>query len=482
MNHLRLIVGAGLLDGLRWARQNLYALLVLAPLVLGMTYFGVGRTLRDAAWEPSRGEGFALSVLTALCLVVLSMSRASAEIYHPRRPESLLDTLPVAPATHLHAALARRLARSAAVGGVAVVARVLVGGGHADVTLAAALVLFVALVAVAEIFAALEWIHWGHRGEPSHALAALVLAGAAAGAGGALLLLIVKPAHLSGGERAAALAGGGLLTAALYALAAALHKRWRASDMEYAKRLRARDRGGLNLEELLRRAVAQPSVRAQLARDLRLTLRGFSSAVYAAAAVAALWLFVLAAVLMSGLLPAEGGGASASWLDATWLPSVLAVKFACVLSAATLTALVPVLVAHQSPHFWLERAAGVPGADAWRAKLYYARVVTLPAALAAWAVGCLCGASPAFYVLPLLAECVWLWWIVSTLCGGLAFETPEQPGLAVILVACLTLAGGGFTAFIWPMGLALYAYGLPQILLRAQHRARFYLEQVDGKQ
>src|SRR3712207_1287290 len=103
MNHLLLIVGAGVLDGLRWARQNLYALLILSPLVLGMTYFGVGRILRDAAWEPSRGEALALAVLTTLCLVVLAMSRASAEIYHTRRPEALLDTLPVAPDTHLHA-------------------------------------------------------------------------------------------------------------------------------------------------------------------------------------------------------------------------------------------------------------------------------------------------------------------------------------------------------------------------------------------
>jgi hypothetical protein len=480
MHHLRLIVGAVALDELRWARQNLYVLLILTPLVLGMTYFGVGRILQDAAWTPSRGEAFGLAVLTTACVVLLAMSRASAEIYHPRRPESLLDTLPVAADTHLQAALARRLVRAAAVACAAGVARVLIGGGPVDLTLAAALLLFVALLALAELFAALEWIHWGHKGERGHALSALAVAGAAAVAGGALLWLVVKPAQVADAERVAALTGGGVLAAALYVFSLVLHRRWRGADIEYAKRVRARGGKGLDVERLLRRLSATESVRAQLARDLRLTWRGFSSAVYAAAGVAVLWLSVLAALLLSGLLPA--GGEPPSWLDATWLPPVLAVKFACVLAASTMAALVPVLVAHQSPHFWLERAAGVAGVEAWRAKLYYARAVTLPAAVAAWAVGCLCGASPAFYVVPLLAECVWLWWIVSTLAGGLAFETPEQPGLAVIMVVCVALGAGGFTAFLWPMGLALYAYGLPQLLLWAQHRAQVHLSQVDSRQ
>jgi hypothetical protein len=481
MLHLRLIVGASALEGLRWARQNLYALLILSPLVLGMTYFGVGRILRDVAWEPTPGGGFALAALVTLCVVLPALSRASAEIYHPRWPEALLDALPVSADTHLHAALARRLARTSAVGVVALVARVLVGGGAWDVTFWAALLLFVALVALAEVFAALEWIHWGHRREGRHAALAACVVVAAAAAGGALLLLVVKPAHLGAGARAGALAAGGLLTVVLYVLARALHGRWRASDIEYAKRLRERERRGPGVENLLRRLKATASVRSQLARDVRLTLRGFSSAVYAAAVVASLWIVVLAGVLVSGLLPEQSWLGSSSWLDVTWRPSVLAVKFACVLAAASLAALVPVLVAYQSPHLWLERAAGVAGADAWRAKLYYARVVTLPAPLAAWAVGCLCGASPAFYVLPLLAECVWVWWLVSTLAGGLAFETPEQPGLAVIIVACVTLAMGGFTAFMWPMGLSAYAYGLPQLLMRAQHLAHMHLNAADSK-
>ena len=56
MHQLRLIAGAWALEGGRWARENLYALLVLGPLVLGMTYFGVGRMVREAAWSPTEAQ------------------------------------------------------------------------------------------------------------------------------------------------------------------------------------------------------------------------------------------------------------------------------------------------------------------------------------------------------------------------------------------------------------------------------------------
>ncbi len=226
-------------------------------------------------------------------------------------------------------------------------------------------------------------------------------------------------------------------------------------------------------------------MRAQLARDLQLTLRGFSSAVYTAAGLAALWLLVLAAVLTTGVLPEEGllfgggGGAAAGgevgWFEATWLPPVLAVKVICVLAVASLVSLVPVLVAHESAHLWLERSVGVKAAEAWRAKLWYARLVSVTAPLLAWGVGALSGEVEGFYLLPLLGEVVWLWWLVSTLVGSLAFEIPEQPGLALELMACVGLAVGGFVAFLWPMGLAVYAFGMDQIRMRGQHRAYLYL-------
>ncbi|MGB8509979.1 MAG: hypothetical protein WCD76_16495, partial [Pyrinomonadaceae bacterium] len=99
--HLKLITGAVARDELRWARQHLYALLILSPLVLGMTYLGVGRLIAEhPELEPSANVAIVLSVLAAACLAALSMSRASVELYHLRAPESVFDTLPVSADTH----------------------------------------------------------------------------------------------------------------------------------------------------------------------------------------------------------------------------------------------------------------------------------------------------------------------------------------------------------------------------------------------
>src|SRR5205085_4844441 len=241
-----------------------------------------------------------------------------------------------------------------------------------------------------------------------------------------------------------------LMTAMLAGLSFVLHRRWRAADGEFAKRLGARERWGMLAERVARRLCGgRARVEAQLARDLQLTLRGFSSAVYVAVGLAALVVVALVALLTGGALPtSEAGG----WLAATWTPPVLAPKFACVLSAASLASVVPVLVAHEQPYLWLERSAGVAGEDPLPAKIYFARVVTLPAPLATWSAGVLCGAVTVAYALPLLAECLWLWWVVSTLAGALAFEMPAQPGLALILMTCVAVGAGGLAARPWPAG------------------------------
>jgi hypothetical protein len=107
----------------------------------------------------------------------------------------------------------------------------------------------------------------------------------------------------------------------------------------------------------------------------------------------------------------------------------------------------------------------------WQAKLWYARLVSLPAPLAVWAAALGSGACPLFYALPLLAECLWIWWLVSTLMGSLAFETPAQPGLSIILMAFAGLSGGLLTAWMWPLGL-LGGMATSQMAERAPHQAQ----------
>lgn len=462
------------MEGVRWARENLYALLVLGPLVLGMTYFGVGRMVREAAWSPTETQTLVAGIVAAACLVALSLSRASVEVYHVRRPEWVLDALPVSLNVQLSAALLRRAGHACAVGATALVLRWLAGGSFGASVFASA-GLMVCVLASGEVLAALVWVRWSHRRGVARAFALAASCAVCAAAAGELLASVVRPGGLTLLSMKALLVCGALTAVAQAAFAFALHARWRAADSEFAQRLGARERWGALVERFAERVCGkQEALAAQLARDLRLVLRGFSSAVYAAAGVAVLVVLLLVALLAGDVLAegeVEGFGSM------TWLPTVLAVKFACVLATAALSTLVPVLVAHQEPHLWLERSVGLKGEDAWRAKLCLARVVTAPAAVAVWVAGLLCGAVPAVYALPLLLECAWLWWLVSTAAGGLAFEMPAQPGLALVLVLCVGLAAGGLTAFLWPIGLALYGFTVQPLYMRGTMCAEMHLRE-----
>lgn len=464
----------------------MYAIVILSPLVMGMTYATAARVASYApeGWMLSGEFAWAATTLAAVVLLCLSLSRVSAELYHLRRPESVTDALPVGTATHLHASLLKRIARTSATAVVVLVARSFLNEAEATpgVSVVAPLAVFVGLASLAATLAALEWIHWGHVRDLWQAVAGVVVLLPTLALAGVLLLLVLKPALLPAAWNGAGgvwlvLGGCALWCAALYALVRSLHGRWRASDIEYATRLQASGGRSMFKAGFLRRA-GSASVAAQVARDLQLTLRAFSSAVYVALLVAVLSTAFLLTALTTGMLPASemlppgtGGG---SWIEATWLLPLVASKVTCVVVVLSLASILPVLVAYQLPHRWLERAAGTTGAEMWRAKLWYARLLTLPAPFVVWAASCASGVVPVFYALALLAECLWIWWLVSGLAGSLAFEVPEQPGLAIILMLFAGLSGGLLTAWLWPLGL-LAGLAISQMSERAPHRAHYLL-------
>jgi hypothetical protein len=468
-----LLIGASTRSLLRWARQHVYAWLILAPVVLGITYFTVMRLSENLPdWQISPQLTITFTTLFALSLVGLSLSRASAEIYHPRRPESYFDALPVSSATHLHAALATRIARTAVVAGAALIARAsftearLLDGRDLPAVLC-----FITLIAVSETLGALNWIHWGHMRNSPAALVALVLLLINGGLGGLLLAIVFRPARFSGFEPwLYPICIVWILI--IYAITHLLNERWRRSDLEYARRLEAATRTTLGLERALVRRLS-PVVAAQFARDVRLTIRAFSSAVYVVYAIAALSCLALLAALTTGLMPPVL--IETAWLDATWLPQVIAIKAACVLAVVSLGSLLPVLIAYELPHMWLERAAGTTGLDLLAAKICYSRFLTSPAPLIIWIVGSLTGVVPGFYVLPLLAECLWLWWLVSSLVGVLSFEMPTRADLSIIVNGTLGLAIGLVSAMFWPVGLIVYPQAMHSLVARGRQRARYYM-------
>jgi len=469
-----LLIGASTRSLLRWARQHVYAWLILTPVVLGITYFTVVRLAENLPdWQPSTLFTLTLATLFNLSLVGLSLSRASAEVYHPRRPESYFDALPVSAAAHLHAALATRAARTGVVAAAALIARVAVG--ETDLLHALdlpPLLCFITVTSLSETLGALNWIHWGHTRNSRAAIAALLVLLVNGILGGLLLTIVLRPSSFSSRFELWLSAVCLVWILIVYSFVHLLNTRWRSSDLEYARRLESAIRSTFRIERALERRLP-PVVAAQLARDVRLTLRAFSSAVYVVFAIAALCSVALLAALTTDWLPSVLY--ETAWLDATWLPQLIAIKVACVLAVVSLASLLPVLIAYELPHMWLERAAGTTGLDLLRAKICYARFLTFPAPLIIWCAGNVTGSVPVFYALPLLAECLWLWWLVSSLMGALSFEMPTRPDLAIIVNGTLGLALGLVAAMLWPVGLIVYPQAMHSLAARGRQRARYYL-------
>lgn len=451
----------------------MYAWLVLAPVVLGTTYFTALRLAENLpAWQPSPLFVITLATLFNFSLFGLSLSRASAEIYHLRRPESYFDALPVSAEAHMHAALATRAARTLVVAAAAWIARATFGVESMRAIHLPSLLFFVAVISLSETLAALNWIHWGHKRNLRAAIAGLLVLFFNGILGGLLLTIVLKPANFPSSVSLWLPAISLVWIIIVYYLIRRLNDRWRGPDIEYAKRLQSSNRSTIPIADVLKRRLPR-AIAAQLKRDLQLTARAFSSAVYVVFAVAVLCTLALIAALTTGLLPPAVR--PAAWLDATWLPRVIAIKVACVLTVVSLAALSPVLIAYELPHMWLERAAGTTGLDLVRAKICYARFLTMPGPLMIWCAGILTGEVPLFYALPLLAECLWLWWLASSLMGALSFEMPTRPDLAIIVLGTLGLALGLLAAVLWPVGLVAYPQVMHSLLARGRQRARYYL-------
>ncbi len=478
MKKLLLLIGASARSQLRWATEHIYWWLVLGPLVVGFTYFTVARVIDNLPpFEPSPQVAVAVAALFEAVLIALSLSRASAEIYHLRRAESYFDALPVDTATHLRAGIITRLIRTSFVAVAALLAHSRAGAGALlDSANLLPFILFIVLTSLAEVFAALNWIHWGHLKDKLAAFVAVAIVVVTVVLGAVLLALIIKPDYLSQPFALWLMIGSAVWSAGVYFIVHRVHERWRASDIEYAKRLQSASRWSAFGAQALKRRFPQV-VAAQLARDLQLTLRAFSSAVYVVSGISALWAIAVAVALTTNLVPTEVN--TSGWLDATWLPQVMAIKGACALVVATLAALVPLLVAYELPMMWLERAAGAAGLNLWEAKLWYGRIVTSPAPLIIWAVGMLTGKAPIAYGLPLLAECLFLWWMISSLFGALSFEMPERPGLAIIVIETIALAAGAFAVMFWPAGLIIHFQAMHSLTDRGKHMARLFLMTED---
>ena len=444
---------------------------MLGPLVVSASYLIVTRLadqVRGLNLPPAVSLGLLAGAQAAL--VALNLSRAAAEIFHIRRPEVFLESTPVTLEAHLHVGLASRISRTAFAAALLLIGRWLISGGSPFEPVAfVSAVMWTALTATSEVWAALNWIHWSHKRRSLVAVASLVSMVPSVMLGSSLLYFtILEPVGLEGSVGWWLNIAGIAWTIILYLLTRMAHGRWRRGDVEFAQRIQPAARWSLSTNTATARL--GPTASALLVRDLQLTLRGFSSAVYVAVGLATLCMLALIALLQSHVIAPDQDAGSV----AAWLPELMAVKVACVLATASQSALTPVLVAYQIPTLWLERAVGTTGLDLCRAKIWYARIVSAPVPVAIW-IAAMAVQPSTHKAAQLLGECLLLWWLVSSIIAVLSYETPARPGIALLILVTIATAVGILTASLWPFGVIIYVFSFGSLLNRARERARYFL-------
>jgi hypothetical protein len=458
-----LLARAAARNEIRWARQHLYFLLILGPLVVGVAVFTIDQaTSQLPNFRLNDDLSFVGFTVLFLALFAAGVSRAANQIYHVRRSEAMFESLPVGLSDHLSLAFGSRLIRAVAIATVVLLARSRFTGYPLTQRISGCGFLLAETIAVTELICGLAWIHWIHLRHRKHLFAGVAFGAAVAVAsisaviGGELIGILFLPARFAYDRLDVFTAIMSIWVLVLLLIVRRMHNLWRARDIEFALRLGQGKAWPLRALRPLASRFGEV-IFGIFRRDVLLTVRVFSSTVYVAAALLISIAVLLFTVLRSGMLPNEPN--PYGWIGDSWLIPVLAVKAACVLGLLAVMAITPMLVAYQLPHLWLERVVGSRGLDLWRAKLYFTRFITLPVPILIWAVGIAAGAAPANYAVPLLLECLWLWWMLTTIVGSLAFEIPDRPGLALLLTNLLGFGTGMFMAWLWPVGIVAYIFG-----------------------
>jgi hypothetical protein len=240
-------------------------------------------------------------------------------------------------------------------------------------------------------------------------------------------------------------------------LARAAYAAWRDAEVERAQAAAGRTVLTLPALDRLLNARFGEEVGAQMTRDLRLTLRAATPAVWTCAAAAALFLAAMPAAIAN------------AWVPEQWTVLLLLV----LTGAATLclSALAPVLLQRHMASLWVEQSSGVPPEAMLKARKYFALIVSLPAAIAACLVALMLpGPWTAVYF---IARALLAWVSVATLIGAVAFDIAAAPGIGLMFAGLIALAVCGMYGFdqFWPIGLFLYAYLMHMLNERAETAA-----------
>lgn len=467
----------------RWIGAHTFELFCLAPVIAGGVLWVLDRQLSHLReplvrlWSEPHPSLGAVGLLVSLLILIAGLPATFRELYDHRGPSGALDALPIPASTRFHTSLAIELTRALPTFGVLLLA----AGTLADDLLPPAAILatrcmrllaVLAVLVLGRVVAALLLGHYPRlaRGWWWLAGALALLAGAAPEPLRRLIFLpLLAPATQiqTVVTDALGVAADGdtsvrtelLLLATtigvLYLLARTLYLTWHRRDLETVVPSSKIPRGTSRLLTLRNGAIA---VQAQ--RDITLVLRRFSQAVPLATGIWLLLVGVVLTVLTEDRLPE------------LWRQRLAIAGLA--LSVLAIVALVPFLLKHQLPRFWIERSTGVDLEQIWRAKLWTAALLAAVPTLAGVAILSLApldlparGAA----ILQFLAAA----WIITSLLALAVFEIAAQPLLGLLFGSLLGLALAGLFIFYpqaWWLWAALYFYVAGQIAGRATRRVK----------
>jgi len=455
----------------RWLRANAFPVLVLGPVILGGLLW-IGERYLDLVRAPlgsylaaeHGGIPGAVGLAAALMVTVALVPSTLREVFAQRTATAYLDALPLPQGARFHVALGVGMARNAPAWGLLLLAAVTVTEEVSSVAVIWALRLLAALfpLAILQMLVAQVRVRLRLLSRWSVLAAGFVVA-VAAGSGIPALRFLLLPWWAAAAQIETVLGQAlevpqrvlpaaepwffAATVALLYLLSRWLFGRWHRRDLEVAQRiLRAPGRSGHAMWERLAggRLASERAgaLSAQLVRDVRLVVRGFSPAVHLAVVLALATEFLVLLVL-----PAVAP-------DAFWLR-----RFAlagCVVAILCMVALVPLVLKHELPRFWVEKSSGVKLDEIARTKLWLARLLALPAWVAGMAIlTVLPGGSTAEVGLSILQLAASAWIVASTI-GLAAFEIAARPLLGLAFSALIALALAALMIF-YPQGWWLWA-------------------------
>lgn len=257
---------------------------------------------------------------------------------------------------------------------------------------------------------------------------------------------------------------------ALVVVAGVLSVLRRRHDLEHVQQVLRSRSGGL-LSRWLRRPLPAPlewrleqrwdaTLTAGLRRDLRLVARRFSPVVQLAAALALACEALAVALVVGGRIAAQ------------WHGEVLVIGG--VLTVLAWSSVVPFLLSHELPRFWIERSTSVEPERVWGAKALLAGLLAVaPLAVGVGTIVVLLPLGEAWLpALQLLAA----GGSVAAVVGASVFEIAEEPHLGLLFAAFVGLALATlFVAYpkAWFLWLAGAGWVVGMMVDRGARRVRF---------